>query len=552
MTSRYPPWKSHPPYQVQLKIRPPLEPHHWTIQSTLHSKESVLHISWKSDTADFKGYIAELTMTNAKGQFQLAVTGVDVSSDWKKFPRYGYLAHFDTSVEPEKWINELNKYHINGLQFYDFQYQHHRPLAGTVKHPFSSWKDIAGRATEASVVRGFIDTAHQKNMMTLAYNASYAAYANAFHDKSGVKLKWAAWRDATSLRTEKSIKSYGPFPESWSTPRLLFMNQNNPQWQNYIFSRMSELFVVYPFDGWHIDTYGDRGAFDFDGNAIDYIGGFQSFTNNAKTRLNKRILFNTVAGTGQEMIARSKADFVYSELWENRGRYSDILQAADEIRAVNPEIGIVFPAYLHKPLSNRLKPDETRYFNSTSVLLADAVIFASGASHLELGDDLRMLSTEYFPDNRKFIMSPELKRQLRAYYDFLVIYQNYLRDNIQPSELNIQSEDLTLDANGSPGKIWYFARKKDRMQILHLINFSELTQNLWRDDDANYPKVADTKNATIRWISPDKVTSVGWASPDYHAGRYQSLSFQQTSTAQGYQVSLQIPRLHHWDMIFIQ
>ena len=68
-----------------------------------------------------------------------------------------------------------------------------------------------------------------------------------------------------------------------------------------------------------------------------------------------------------------------------------------------------------------------RIFNTPAVLLADATIFASGASHIELGDGSRMLSSEYFPADTKFAVSPELSMQLRHYYDFLTAYENVLR-----------------------------------------------------------------------------------------------------------------------------
>ena len=81
-----------------------------------------------------------------------------MSSDWKRFPRYGYLAHFSKAegAMPAEWIADLNKFHIDGLEFYDFENRHEQPLAGTVEHPDADWKDIAGREVERSIVDGFI------------------------------------------------------------------------------------------------------------------------------------------------------------------------------------------------------------------------------------------------------------------------------------------------------------------------------------------------------------------------------------------------------------
>lgn len=259
--------------------------------------QTEITLTWLPPGDDFRGYLVDVVLTDAGGkELDRAVTAVDVSSDWRRFPRYGYLAHFDREIDTETWVTALNRYHLNGLQFYDFQYKHHWPLPGTVEAPLEEWRDIAGRPTCKETVLGFINAAHRHNMMAMAYNASYGAYADALHDGSGVKLEWAAWRDASTPRTERTVKSFGPFPPNWSTPYLLFMNQNDRAWQDYLFHKMADLFAVYPFDGWHIDTYGDKGAYAHDGSYIDYTAGFRPFTDRAHDVLGKRVLFNTVSG----------------------------------------------------------------------------------------------------------------------------------------------------------------------------------------------------------------------------------------------------------------
>ena len=60
---------------------------------------------------------------------------VDVSSDWTKFPRYGFLSSYGKNEPIEKNIDFMNRCHINGIQFYDWMYDHHKPLAGTPQNP---------------------------------------------------------------------------------------------------------------------------------------------------------------------------------------------------------------------------------------------------------------------------------------------------------------------------------------------------------------------------------------------------------------------------------
>lgn len=70
---------------------------------------------------------------------------------------------------------------------------------------------------------------------------------------------------------------------------------------------------------------------------------------------------------------------------------------------------------------NYNKADNRGEFNTPGILLTDAVMFALGGSHLELGGD-HMLCKEYFP-NENLTMSEELKTAMVRYYDFLTSYQ---------------------------------------------------------------------------------------------------------------------------------
>jgi dextranase len=120
---------------------------------------------------DFHGYLVVVhLLSNSNENLGERETAFDVASDWKRFPRYGYLAHYtkNDGARPAQWIDELNRFHINGLQFYDFQYRHDQPLAGTVSAPAPSWPDIANREIDKSIIDQFIVQAHHRNMMAMA------------------------------------------------------------------------------------------------------------------------------------------------------------------------------------------------------------------------------------------------------------------------------------------------------------------------------------------------------------------------------------------------
>ena len=500
---------------------------------------------------DYHGYRLEMRLLDGhKKVLASAATAIDVSSTWTRFPRYGYVAHYDADIPAEQWISEMNRFHINGVQFYDFQYKHHLPRP-PLELLHSIWPDIAKRAISANTLRSFLASAKKHNMMTMAYNASYAAYADAFHDGSGVDLKWAAWADAQGPRTEAAVKPL-PLPDGWATPRLLYMNQNNPGWQNYIFSRMRDLFEVLPFDGWHIDTYGDPGAFAWDRRPIDYVGGLPQFANAARAALQRPVVLNTVRANGQIGMSRSDAEFVYSELWpEDHATYASIVDAADEVHTANPGKSLVFAAYLHGQLSEQLqqKPGTHVPFNLPAVLLADAVIFSSGASHIELGDGSRMLSNPYFPADTGITVSEGLRQQLRSYYDFQVAYENYLRDGAKAAAFRVTLANVAQTQRGDAGAVWTIAREKKSYAVVHLINLTGLKRTDWRDDALDYPPAPVLHNLRVQVQLPGGVESVGWASPDVDEGAWHELSLRKAGSPSANIYEVTIPELRYWTVL---
>jgi dextranase len=496
---------------------------------------------------DYHGYRVEVRLLDERKQLlSLGSTAIDVSSDWTRFPRYGYLAHFEPGLSAAQWLAELNRFHIDGLQFYDFQYKHHLPVPPPEQAKLG-WHDVANRPISATTLAAFLAEARKYNITTMAYNASYAAYDDAFSDGSGVKLEWAAWPEATSPRVASTTKSF-VLPAGWATPRIVYMNQDDPGWQHYIFSRMQQLFAVFPFDGWHVDSYGAPGAFAWDGTPIDYFSGFAKFADAAHASLRRPVLLNTVGGHGQKAMASSSVAFVYSELWpEDHPTYESILQAADQIHAAAPNKAVVFAAYLHRELSDRLqqKPGHV-YFDSPAVLLADAVIFASGASHIELGDGDRMLSNPYFPADTAITPTGALRKQLRSYYDFLVAYENYLRDGVMPGSFSMSLSGARQTTTGEPGAVWTIARQKGNDSIVHLINLTSLKGSDWRDDGFDHPAAPRLCDVKLAIDVPPGVDSVGWASPDVDQGAWHSLTVERNEAGSP---QVTVPELDYWSVV---
>ncbi len=506
---------------------------------------------------DFKGYMVQVFLRDVHGHVVAhRWTAVDVSSDWARYPRYGFLAHYNAAegAQPAEWIEQLNRFHVNGLQFYDFQYRHDQPLAGTINEPAEEWKDIAGREIDRQTVIQFIEAAHARNIMAMAYNASYSGYDDVFtRGTAPLPLKWAVWSDPKSPRTAANAKSLplrGDIP--WTTSKLFYMNQNDPEWQQYLFHRMRDLFAVYAFDGWHIDTFGERDAYSYDGELVDYVSGFPQFIDAAHAALKKPIVFNAVNTLGQTGVAASDADFVYSELWEGHETFASILQTLDEVRKTNSAKAVVLAAYVHRGSDlNRVEP-KNRKFNEPAVLLTDAVMFAAGGSHIELGDGRRMLSSEYFPADSDLSVGTALYRSLRHYYDFMTGYEQYLRDGVRPARIQVSVDGYSCSDSGEPNTIFTISRSRGHTRILHLINLTGSNDSRWRDIQRDRPKPHLIKDLRVRLHGSESVRSVGWASPDEDSGSYHRIRFQQSWIHGKYVLNFRLPRLTYWDTIVIQ
>jgi dextranase len=176
------------------------------------------------------------------------------------------------------------------------------------------------------------------------------------------------------------------------------------------------------------------------------------------------------------------------------------------------------------------------------------VIFAFGGSHLELGE--HMLAKEYFPNNNLQV-SGQLRSALIAYYDFLVAYQNLLRDGGEINQPEVNSDNSQVNIGSWPpeaGKIAVVGRLIESAQIINLINFNNVSSMLWRDTNGDQLEPVEVKNLYLKFKTSRQVEQVWIASPDLNFGLPQSVNF--SSLPDG--VEIDVPYLKYWDMIVVE
>jgi dextranase len=498
--------------------------------------------NWTVPATDFSGYMVELSGSEDGKNKIYGCIAVDVSSDPARFPRNGFLSSYGkmSQTDIDHVMSYLNRLHINWVQLQDWDFKHHMPLAGTPENPTESWKDIANRTNYKSTVQGYIQSAHSFNMKTLSYNLCYGALNDAAAD--GVSEKWYLFSDKTHSDKDVFKLASPPF-KSW----IYFVNPANKDWENYLIARNDDMYKVYDFDGYQIDQVGsrDKKLFDYNGNEVDLANAFNPFINAMKIAdPGKKLVMNAVNQYGQEGIATAPVDFLYTEVWAPNEGYSDLARIIqDNNRFSNSTKQTVLTAYMNYNLA-----ENPGYFNTPGVLMTDAVIFAFGGAHLELGE--HMLGKEYFPNNN-LEMHADLKSAMINYYDFQTAYQNLLRDGGTFNNPVIASSDGKMKLNNWPpalGSVSVIGKDLGQKQIIHLINFSNATSLNWRDADGKQTAPQAFTNVAVNFQSAKVIKKIWFASPDVDFGASQNIDFTQS----GNSANFILPSLQYWDMIVVE
>ncbi|MHB1686541.1 MAG: glycoside hydrolase family 66 protein [Ignavibacteriaceae bacterium] len=95
-------------------------------QTLTLNQTAAINWGWKTPAIDFQGYLVEIFLMQGDRVLDQTNIAVDVSSTWSYFPRYGFLSNYPLLSQDsiQSVIETLNRFHINGLQFYDWQYKH--------------------------------------------------------------------------------------------------------------------------------------------------------------------------------------------------------------------------------------------------------------------------------------------------------------------------------------------------------------------------------------------------------------------------------------------
>jgi dextranase len=491
-------------------------------------------LAWTPPPVAPRGYGVDLQLQDGSGRVLAAAsTAFDVLERWTQAPRYGFLADFSPErTDLDQAMSWLARYHVNGLQFYDWMYRHDQLLP-----PDDIFHDPLGRRLSLATVRKLIDAAHAQGIAAMPYTAVYGASPPFFQQHPD----WALY-DAAG----KPI----PFAEGF----LMIMNPTpGSPWCEHLLGQFDEVLEGTAFDGIHLDQYGDpKVAYDASGNQVDLAQVLPQLIDLAKGRATlarpgAAVVLNCVRNWPIESVARSKQDFVYIEVWPPQTRYSDLHALIVEAQAQGGGKPVVLAAYI----------DPARARNAR---LADAVILASGGYHIELGEPGRMLADPYFPDYRP--MGDGLAGVIRRYYDFAVRYENVLaldtRDATPAFQGKVIVEGFSTGASRTDTqagrttgtRVWPIVREREGTIGLSLINLLGLHSPEWDGQlEADPPLQRDL---LLRLYTAVPVRRVWWATPDGDSPAGQVLDFSTGRDRTGTYATVRVPRLAYWDLIVLE
>lgn len=503
---------------------------------------------------DGKGYLVEIIVKESDGSESVrGSVAVDVSSDPAFFPRNGFLSWYGTISRTEigELFNRLNRYHLNYIQFQDWHYKHHWPLAGTASAPLSSYTDICSRTVYLQTLKDQIAAAHSHGMKTLFYNLGYGALND--YKEDGVSDEWFLYTDKNH-ETKDCHPLDLPFKSS-----IYIVDPGNSDWQKYIAKRNDDVYKVLDFDGWQIDQLGDRGRiFDYSGTQTDIRDSFKGFIETMKAaHPEKSLVMNAVSQFGADRIAAAPVDFLYLEEWDYG--FDDLVSDIYRNYAFNADKKNVVCAYMHRDRDSQTKE---KYFNTPAVMLCNAFIHALGGAHLELGE--HMLDSEYFP-NDDLKMTAGLRLNMIKLYDFITAYENLLRTPsgwrnpsvsttsatesfhactpgiactaAQKGKITVLNKSVTLAADGNR-----------QVDVLHLINMNKATHLDWSDSTFTQAAPREVKDLPMSIGVTDTPVKVWAASPDYNWSSPRELAF----TYEEGKANFILPSLKYWTMVVVE
>lgn len=449
------------------------------------------------------GVDASLSGSYGKSGSISCQTAFDVLTDWTVFPRYGFVCDFSPSrTNAEETIETLNQFHLNGLQFYDWLYRHEMLIPSE-----EEFVDPLDRPLSLKTIKELIFAAHKYGMKAMPYLAIYAASIPFWKSHPD----WALYD-----------KDHHPIP--FGNEYLGIMNPvDGGKWSEHLLKECDNVLTQLPFDGLHIDQYGDpKTGYDANGLPVDIPSAFAAFINAAnKQNPHAPVVFNAVGNWPIDILTKTPVAFNYIEIWPPKTRYTDVAEIVRNARRLSGQKPVVIALYLHaiNPINN---------------LLADAMIFSAGGTRIELGENGRLLSDPYFPKHEA--MDTSLSEHLRRQVELIIRYEEWISPLIEESSF--------IPVRGPQG-IEYFFRRTAKGYSLSQVNLGSSQPLHWNEE---HPQPEIKREFALELQLDEPIERVWLVSPDHASLSPVPLEFKSISN----KIIVKVPSLEIWNVFFFE
>ena len=158
-----------------------------------------------------------------------------------------------------------------------------------------------------------------------------------------------------------------------------------------------------------------------------------------------------------------------------------------------------------------------------------------------------MLNNPYFP-NTDCYMTDELRTKLVPYYNFLVGYENLLRDNCKRTYMSVRMNNKVLPFAGKEKEVNYYCAEKDNKLMIHLLNLETVKDTSWIDKYRTTTEPKTKYHFTVDIDINEDVARVWAATPDVYGGTPQDIPFKK----KGNKLYIEVPSLKYWTMLVVE
>ena len=452
-----------------------------------------------------------------------AASALDVLARPLTRPRYGFVSHYESGRTADGVADNVRRFHLNAVQFYDWMYRH-----ATLLPPQDEFEDALGQHLSLETVRRLVAAVLDAGSLPMAYAAVYAVGREA----------WPEWENEGLFRADGSPWMLGDF--------LWNVDPSNERWVGHFAGELQAARAV-GFAGFHLDQYGSpKWALRADGTRVELAEAFPALIDRLAGDVpDAELIFNNVNDFPTWATAAARQALTYIEVWAPHTRLTHLAELVTKARSYAPEQPVILAAYL-----SSYTGDEAGAVAAEQLQLA--TVFSHGGTVLLHGEEDAVLTEAYYVSHRR--ISKRAQDEARRYFDFAVRYGDLLFDttavDLTRTHLGGENEEVRIEApvpvatDAGPGVLWGRVLQTRHGLLVSLIDLSAQDDDRW---DA--PKRPPQPLAGVRL----SVLRRGAAQPIVHAAGPASPALTQLTveTSDRYDTVV-VPPFTTWSLVLVR